>query len=233
VDNGFVLQRRRFRESSLIVEFLTAERGRLPAVARGAMRPRSSFAAVLQPLVPLALELRGRGEMMTLLRAEPSGPAYDVQGTRLFSVLYVNELVMRLTAVHDPLPGLFASYRSALAALADTAAEEPVLRRFECTLLELLGLGLHLEHEAESGRPLAAAGEYVYVADLGALPRGAGRAGCPVAGATLRALAGAAPFTPPTLREAKRLMRYVLDHHLEGRPLAARELFAAGNPRKS
>jgi DNA repair protein RecO (recombination protein O) len=211
----------------------TATQGRVAAVARGALRPRSDLASALQPLTPLALEFRGRGELLSLVRAEAHAPAFAIHGTRLYSVLYLNELLIRLTAAHDPLPALFERYQATLAALAAGDPEEPALRGFECRLLEEIGLGLHLAAEAESGRPIVPDRDYVYVPELGVLPRASGNPGCRVQGATLQALAGAGPHTALTLREAKRLMRHVLDHHLEGRPLAARELFAAAATRKS
>ena len=101
-DAGYVLHSRRYRETSLIVEFLTETRGRVAAVARGALRRNSALAASLQPLVPLRLQLGGRGELMNLVRAEPLAHPPMLAGERLYCLFYVNELVMRLTASHDP-----------------------------------------------------------------------------------------------------------------------------------
>ncbi|MCP5198375.1 MAG: DNA repair protein RecO [Gammaproteobacteria bacterium] len=228
MDNAYVLHRRRYRESSLIVEFLTPAHGRLAAVARGAMRRKSDLAAVLQPLVPLVIETRGRGELQTLVRAESSAPARPLSGRALYAVFYLNELVMHLTVAGDPLPELFHAYERALSELGDGALEAP-LRRFETVLLDVIGLGLHLDSEAGGARPLAASGDYVYVVDNGPEPYSPGRHGCRVAGATLLALATGGPFDPVAAREAKTLMRYVLNHHLDGRPLASRELFGGAS----
>ncbi|MEX2482401.1 MAG: DNA repair protein RecO [Gammaproteobacteria bacterium] len=230
---GFVLHRRRYRETSLIVDLMTPTLGRIAAVARGALRRKSALAGLLQPLVPLALELRGRSELFTLTRAEALGTAFLVSGSRLYSVFYVNELLMRLTAVHDPVPGLFEHYQATLAALAGEEPQEPVLRRFETGLLGAVGLALNLATEADSGRPLEPAREYVYVLDRGPLPVHSADNGCRVHGVTLRALAGEGELAPGNLEEAKRLMRYVINHHLDGRPLRSREFFAAGSRRKS
>ncbi|MGR8921594.1 MAG: DNA repair protein RecO [Gammaproteobacteria bacterium] len=231
MDRAYVLHRRRYRDTSLIVEFLTREHGRLAAVARGALRPKSRLAGVLQPLAPLSIETRGRGELLTLTKAEAEAVGAPLAGTRLYSAFYVNELIMRLTVAHDPLPALFELYAGTLEMLAGDAALEPALRRFERDLLDLVGLGMNLEHDALTGAAIQSGALYDYVADRG--PAGTGAGGCAVHGATLLALAGRQPWSDSASREAKRLMRYVVDHHLDGRPLAARELFAPARARKS
>lgn len=226
-DIGYVLHSRRYRETSLIVEFLTASRGRVAAVARGALRRNSVLAASLQPLIPLRLNLGGRGELMTLVRAEPLAASRLLAGERLYCLFYVNELVMRLTASHDPNPELFEIYRQALAALAGEGGIETVLRRFEKQLLDALGFGLQLDSEAGGDEPLAEEGSYHYDVERGPLRVGPESSGIRVHGATLMALAADEELSPRALREAKQLMRHVLNHHLDGRPLTSRKLFEA------
>ena len=47
---GFVLHRRAYRDSSLLVEAFTREYGRIALIARGARRARSRDAAALQSI---------------------------------------------------------------------------------------------------------------------------------------------------------------------------------------
>lgn len=232
-DSGYVLHSRRYRETSLIVEFLTETRGRVAAVARGALRRNSVLAASLQPLTPLRLQFGGRGELMNLVRAEPVAHPPLLAGERLYCLFYVNELVMRLTASHDPNQALFEIYCDALAALTGDSAIEMTLRRFEKQLLDALGFGLQLDCEADSDQPLAAEGYYHYDVERGPVPIGPEATGIRVRGATLLALGLDETLSAEALREAKRLMRHVLNHHLDGRPLTSRKLFeaqAAGKP---
>jgi DNA repair protein RecO (recombination protein O) len=196
LDHGWVLHRRRYRETSLIVEFLTREHGRVAAVARGALRGRSALAGILQPATPVGLALRGRGELMTLTHAEPLAPAPSLVGDRLYCLFYLNELVLRLTAAHDPNPPLIEVYAEALTALAADA-------------------------------PLAPDADYHYLVERGPVRAGPASSGVRVQGATLLALAADEPLSTRALAEAKRLMREVLHHHLDGRPLASRALFEA------
>jgi len=224
-DHGFVLHRRRFRESSLIVEFLTAERGRIAAVARAALRPRARVAANLQAGTCLVLGFAGRGELLTLTSAESNAPAPRIEGDALYCLFYVNEVVMRLTAAHDPNPALYAAYATVVNALGAGQSSELALRLFEKAMLDALGLGLELRYAADSGLALDPTADYHYVPERGAVRRGAESRGIPVTGATLLALAAGTLHDAGALRESKRLMRAIIDHHLDGRPLAARDLF--------
>ena len=117
-DCGYVLHSRRYRETSLIVDFLTRERGRVGAVARGALRRNSTLSASLQPLIPLRLSFGGRTELLNLIRAEVLAPVPILAGERLYCLFYINELVVRLTATHDPNPELYHVYEGTLAGLA-------------------------------------------------------------------------------------------------------------------
>ena len=226
-DYGYVLHSRRYRETSLIVDFLTRERGRVGAVVRGALRRRSALAASLQPSILLGLNFGGRTELLNLTRAEVLAQAPMLSGERLYCLFYINELVVRLTVTHDPNPELYRVYQDALAALASPGGIEVLLRRFEKQLLDALGFGLQLDGENGSGHVLEAEGNYHYDVERGPQPCAPESRGIKVHGATLMALASAHEFGPRALREAKLLMRHVLNYHLDGRPLTSRKLFDA------
>ena len=57
---AFVLHSYAWRETSLIVEVLSRDFGRMALVARGAKRPTSQFRGILLPFSPLALSWSGR-----------------------------------------------------------------------------------------------------------------------------------------------------------------------------
>ena len=68
---AFVLHARPWRESSLLVEMLTANHGRVGVVARGVTGPKKQvLKAALQPLQFLRVDLDQRGEMARLIQAE-------------------------------------------------------------------------------------------------------------------------------------------------------------------
>ncbi|WP_462320702.1 DNA repair protein RecO [Halochromatium sp.] len=168
---GFVLHRRDYRNTSLLLELFVAEDGRLPCIAKGAKsaaRGRSALAALLQPFQPLWLSWVGRGEVKTLTRAEAAGPSIALSAERLYCGFYLNELLLRLVDREDPQEALFVFYQQALADLA-TESVDQVLRRFELRLLEELGYALDLRLDRQ-GKPIDRGRYYRYVPSEGLDP---------------------------------------------------------------
>ncbi len=225
---SYILHSRPYRDSSSLLEVFTAEHGRLSLVARGGRRSTrgGSKAALLQPFTPLLLSFSGRAEMKNLGAAESAGAAIFLQGERLFSGLYINELLSRLLHRHDPHPRLFAAYGAALDSLLACAQIEDVLRRFEYTLLEELGYSFDLACDALSGEPVEPGQWYQYHPGLGLVlcqgveePSRSAYAG----GELLRMAEG--EFGDGVRSSAKRLLRQALAEHLGDTPLRSRELF--------
>jgi DNA repair protein RecO (recombination protein O) len=227
---AFVLHRRPYRNTSLLLEAFGQDHGRLGLVARGAVAPRSRLKGLLQPFAPLLLSWTGAGELATLTAAEETGHPIPLPPNRVLAGLYVNELLVRLLPRLDPQPGLFAAYRILLTELAATSGEEPPLRRFEKRLLEELGYGLTLDREAASGAPIVAEAEYRYVVDRGPLIAGQSGVGVPISGRSLLALRDGMLVDPAVLREVKRLTRAALAEQLRGRALKTRELYRVKRP---
>lgn len=219
---AFVLHTRRYGDSSLIVDLLTREQGRVACIAKGALRAKGA-AVRIQSFAHLLVELRGRGEVLSLLRAEAAMSPVQLAGRALYCGLYINELLLKLTARQDASAALFDDYALAIQELAAASPSEPTLRRFEVSLLRHLGLGLALELD-QDGRPIDAAGSYDYDIDSG--PRRlSGEGPTAVTGETLLALRDGEFTNDRVVREARLLMRRVINHHLDGRPLHSRELF--------
>ena len=223
---AYVLHQRPYRESSLLLEVFSRDYGRLGLVARSARRARSPWRGALQQFRPLVVSWTGRGELMTLTNAELAEQGPTLSGRGLLSGFYLNELLMRLVQRHDPHPTLFEAYRLALTGLGEAGREEVVLRLFEKRLLDIIGYALALEAEPDTGQPVTPGTRYRYRLEHGPVAeREGGRDGVAVNGETLLGLAREELETPDVLREAKRLMRYVLGAYLGDRPLNSRELF--------
>jgi len=226
LEPSFVLHHRPYRETSLLVEALGRDTGRLGLIAKGARRPKSDLRGLLQPFRPLLLSWSGGGELGLLTAAEPHGYVRGLGGKALFSGFYMNELLMRLLHRFDPHPELFQHYRAALEALAEGGRSEAVLRVFEKQMLESIGYGLVLDHDIESGQPIDAEAIYRYETERGpVLIAEGGAEGVCLAGETLLALAAEDIEGERALDEAKRLMRVVLRGYLGDKPLATRRLF--------
>ncbi|HEY1058730.1 MAG TPA: DNA repair protein RecO [Limnobacter sp.] len=165
-DTAFVLHAVPYKETSLIVELFCREAGRLPVVAKGAKRPHSGLRAVLVSFQPVHVRFSGRSEVKTLMSAEWAGGLLAPTDKALFSAYYLNELLMRGLGREDAHPELFDSYALALAALADGEDMTVVVRRFEIELLQALGYGLTLDHDAE-GAAIQADSVYVWLNEVG------------------------------------------------------------------
>ena len=121
---AYVLHRYDWSESSLILDLFTREQGRIAVAAKGAKRPYSQLRSVLLPFQRLQISL-GRPpagddarEVQTLRAAEWAGGHPMLTGPALFSGFYLNELLMKLLARHDPHAALFDAYAGTIAALA-------------------------------------------------------------------------------------------------------------------
>jgi DNA repair protein RecO (recombination protein O) len=223
---GYVLHHRPWRDTSRILEVLTREHGRLTLFARGVRGPHAKLAAVLQPFQPLLLSFSGRGEAAQLTGAERAEHCAALPADCLLAAFYLNELLLKLTTRHDPLPVLFDHYHGTLERLRAGAALEPVLRVFEKRLLELLGYGLDLATEALSGRPIRPQQFYHFRPSAGLVAAGGAHAGA-LRGDSLLALAAEQPAGERALEDARHLLKAALAACLEGRPLATRAVAKA------
>lgn len=217
---AFILHRRPFQNTSFLLDCFIAGTGRLPLVAKGAGRSR--LKAELQQFQPLAIDWRGRGEVKTLISAEPTDKPLPLAGKKLYCGLYLNELLTRLLpreASHD---SLFENYWKTLVTLEHVDDVDWQLRLFEINMLDALGYALPLTQTLD-GESVSPDSRYLYTPDAGFRPTENGNQG--TSGATLLALHEGVWQDTGQRREARDLMRHVLDHHLGHKPLKSRELF--------
>jgi len=242
LEPAYVLHRRPYRDSSLILEVFDCGGSRIALVARGARRASSRWQSLLQLFQPILLSWGGRGELGTLRRAEAIDAPPALRGQALLSAMYVNELLLRLLHRNDPHPGLFDAYQMVLRELTSVSVPMPdggvavggverALRLFELRLLREIGYGPMLDKEAYTLAPIETAALYHYVPETGPVLAPDARPmqgrGVLVHGASLQSLERGELNDAVTLRECKRLMREILDVCLGGRPLNSRRLFRA------
>jgi DNA repair protein RecO (recombination protein O) len=222
LERAYVLARRPYRDTSLLLEVFGEQHGRVGVVARGVRGGKSARSALLQPLRPLLLSWIESGDLGTLTGVEADGAPLLLTGERLICGWYLNELLTQLLQRHDPHAELFAAYATALQELVELPVEIP-LRRFEMKLLSEAGYGLNLGGALEPGQ------HYRY--DWASGPHLAEPGPATYSGASLRALRDGTLSVPEHLREARRLLREALRRQLAGRelktPKLLRELRAA------
>jgi DNA repair protein RecO (recombination protein O) len=223
LEPAFVLHQRPYRDSSQLLECMTAAHGRMGLVARGSRRAKTGQRALLQPFAPLKVSWVRRGDLGRLTNVEADGASHALEGQRLLAGFYANELLLRLTARGDPNPDVFSCYSRCLARLAASQSMARTLRVFELELLRALGYGLELDGDSATGEPLRADLSYVYELELGF--RRAEHADSDedhYPGRDLLALRDLKLDDDASLRTAQRLLGRALKAHLGERPLNSR-----------
>jgi DNA repair protein RecO (recombination protein O) len=245
---AYILHTRPYRDTSALIDLLTLDYGLLRAVARGVRGTASRKRTLLQPFQPLLVSLSGRGELLALNQAEHAAPGFRLEANRLFSAMYLNELLMRLLQMQEAHPAIYRLYQQALISLQQQGSLETCLRRFEFRLLQELGYAWDLQVDAVSGETLQSEQIYLFNPEHGyqhiPLPMADQTPVC-FAGADLLGFAavinagygqedtsndqiiGTEGLQADVARAAKRLMRQALQPHLGNRPLLSRTLFAA------
>ncbi len=226
---AFILHSRPYRETSVLLELLTHEHGRLSAIAKGVRTSRSQLKSLLQPFTPLLMSWQGKGELMTLIGAEANGCATPLKGDCLLSGLYLNELLMRVLPKFDAQPQLYTNYQNTLLELQGSRLEQKALRLFEKKLLEELGYGIPLNSVAKTLTAFTAENYYRFHPEHGFEHCEADdKADMAVfLGKSLLAIAAEQLQEENCLRDCKRLMRLALAPLLGQRPLQSRKLYLA------
>jgi len=233
---AYILHSRPFSDSSLIVDCLTPDFGRVSLLAKGARSVKSKQRNLLQPFLPLSVSWQGRSSLKTLTGAETQSLRLPLQGKSLYCAFYLNELLVRLLPEQDAMPEILPIYQQTLEALnfpseGRNSGFEVVLRRFERQFLKLLGYEINFLDEALTADPINAYAHYYYDTEKGFVrvqgelsAVGFGRT--PVFyGEQILALAVDDFSLPASRHAAKCLMRLALQPLLGRKPLQSRKLF--------
>lgn len=220
----YVLHSRAYRDTSAIITALSSELGKVSFVAKGIRSKKNAKIALLQPFVPLSAQIYGRNELKNLAKVEALGIGLNLFDTRLYSAMYLNELLMRLLPVELPCPDIYLHYSQALQKLASEENIEPVLRDFELLLLQELGYGIEFHLDYVSGEEVLPECFYQFDLEQGVRL---------VAEASRNAISGRAliniahqNWDEATLKVAKKIVRLSLSPLLGNKPLKSRELFS-------
>lgn len=221
---AFVLHSYPYKETSLIVDMLTRDYGRVALIAKGAKRPHSQLRGVLQTFQPLSASWTGKNELRTLTDAEWVGGMLPLEKTALLCGFYLNELLVKLLARDDAHPALFNHYVSTLNQLAHQEPAPIVLRKFERALLKETGVAADLTHCTGTRQKVKAGQLYVVDPERGPRPEQAADTWPRVNGKTLLDMEREDYQDTATQAQSKQLMRFLLAHHLGGAPLNTRQI---------
>ncbi len=142
--NAILLRKTKLSETSLIITWLTETEGRLKTVAKGARRPKSKFAGVLDLFHRCEIQFaRSRtSELHGLHEAVLIEPYEQIRFdyVRLELAAYFTELVDLVTEAEHPCPEIYDLLGRALAHLAAQPASQRALLHFESELAQMLGI---------------------------------------------------------------------------------------------
>lgn len=218
---AFLLSATPWRETSLLAELFSRDYGRVSVVARSARKRQNELRGVLVPFVPVQVAWYGREELKTLHRAEWVGGWPQPQNRALFGGLYVNELMLKLTAREEPQPLLYAALQRVMRVLCTESNHAAALRRFEWALLMQSGYAPDLQCD-DDGHPVSADRRYWLTPEhavlplerLPELPQRERQPGIAVNGNVLMQLHSGDFADSAALQQALRITRLLLDFYL-------------------
>ena len=224
---AYVLHSRAYKDTSLLIDVLSADHGRLTLIAKGARKPQKKSRTALQPFLPMRLSWLGKGSLKTLLSNEPMALAHALKAEKLYSALYMNELLVYLLKEGELIDELYDIYHQTLIDLVSATLIEIPLRRFEFSVLAVLGYGLDFLTEAHTGLPIKKNIEYGYVPGMGFVNAKKISTNITIInGKHLLAIASDQWQEKETLQYAKQLARIALSPYLKGKVLKSRAFFS-------
>ena len=164
-------------ETSQIVVLLTEHHGKVRGLAKGSRRSSPSAIAKFSG----GINLLNQGQVMVSTRRGTQLAAVtewdlqddhyhlrtDLRAQRV--AMYAADLCGAMLADEDPHPGTYAALAELLATLADAAAIEHGLLRFQWRVLSDCGFKPELDRDVQSGAELAPARAYTFDPTLGGL----------------------------------------------------------------
>ncbi|KAA0445278.1 MAG: DNA repair protein RecO [Candidatus Thioglobus sp.] len=218
---AFLIHRKAFKDSSLLLDFFTQKHGKIRLVGNGLRKAKTP----LQTFQQMNISFSGKGEMKTLTGFEADDKPRKLLGETLILGIYANELIAKLLQEQDAYPELFKAYKQFIGQITELEkhSQHWLLRIFESNLLAELGYGLDFENDI-NGNKIDENCHYNYQPQIGFLPVSTGK----ISGQLLLALLAKNLANPPNyeqLKVCRNLNRARLKPFLSGKPLQSRALF--------
>lgn len=214
---AYLLHRRDWQNTSLILDLLTCDFGRVSVLAKGGKSSRSK--SLYQPFTRLSVSWTGRHELKTLVGID--GVNLPVAEYRYLPLLYINELVCAFLSGQESSPELFQLYELLLQGIEPNDAD---LREFEKKLMYLLGYLPDTSIDAKSGVKIEPEQSYQFLASDGFVLCGCDEKNV-IDGASIIAWNRKQYESPIVGQLAKTVMRSVIDFNLQGKQLNSREIY--------
>ena len=154
---AFLIHRRMYKDSSLLLDFFSRHYGKIRLVGRGVRNNKIS----LQMFQCLNISYQGRTDLKNLTDWESSDQPRRLLGNDLVLAMYTNELLSRLLPEAEKHQKIFDGYWNFLRVINEQSntEKEYSLRLFENLLLKELGYGLEFNKDFK-GNPIDSELEY-------------------------------------------------------------------------
>ena len=124
---SFILHKRNYRESSLLLDVLSRDYGRVNLIAKGAKRNKKQQSSAFEIYQPYSISWVAKTELGTLTDIETDKTIIKLDNKQVFFVFYMNELIINLLHKHEPHPELFDFYYQTLIDMSENKNEEATL----------------------------------------------------------------------------------------------------------
>ena len=221
LQRAYVLHHRPFSETSEILDCFTEYNGHIGLIAKGVRRRKAS----LQLFTEYWIDYGGKSDLKQLYQFEHVGNQLPLKAMALSCGFYLNELLLYLVGKDEPMPKLWQHYQTALQKLRENCTNGIVLREFELDMVADLGYGFDLT-QTQSGDAVVAGDKYLFEFGHGVEPF-SGQVTTTnqlvLSGYQCIAIQQRDWAKEEVVVIAKRLMRLVIDHLLDGKTLKSRD----------
>ena len=220
-DDCFLLHQRAHGETSLIVDMFTRTNGKMSLIAKGAKKPKSKFFGYLSPFTKLKITYTGRSELKTLTNIDRDfSKSTNSLSKTSYSLLYINELLIRLLPKDASQEDLFILYEDFLTKIHSGDDIEFTLRHFELDLLDMLGYGLDFESDIDKNEQIDPEKNYSFIPQRGFRESNTSNfSGKDIINIRFRDL------TKVSKKHLKHITQEAIHFCLDGRDLSSRDIF--------
>ena len=220
-DDCFLLHQRAHGETSLIVDMFTRTNGKMSLIAKGAKKPKSKFFGYLSPFTKLKITYTGRSELKTLTNIDRDfSKSTNSLSKTSYSLLYINELLIRLLPKDASQEDLFNLYEDFLTKIHSGDDIEFTLRHFELDLLDMLGYGLDFESDIDKNEQIDPEKNYSFIPQRGFRESNTSNfSGKDIINIRLRDL------SKVSKKHLKHITQEAIHFCLDGRDLSSRDIF--------
>ena len=143
---------------------------------------------------------------------------------KAFTLLYVNELIIKFFGENDPIKDVYKNYAELQRILGSAGDYQSALRYFELTVFEAMGVQPTLDTTADTLVSVSDSEAYFFKPSIGILENNSEGDALKVHGETLCLLTKKAKLNGRAGKEAKLLAQALVRHHLDGKEPNVRRL---------